>query len=81
MSSKNRFDTSANPSASSGLTKKMLLKTMPDKQKGAAAIEYAVIAALIVVALWGAVSALGLGEAIAGIFEQVRDALVGAEEG
>lgn len=55
------------------------MKSSPAKQKGASAIEYAVIAALIVVALWTAVSTLDLTDAFTGIFTSIGEAL-GVEE-
>ena len=56
-----------------------LIKSNPAKQKGAAAIEYAVIAALIVVALWAAVETIDLEEALSGIFTAIETALDAGE--
>lgn len=57
--------------------RKTLKSTSLFKQKGASAIEYAVIAAVIVVAIFMATS-FGIADAVLDIFEKITDTLEGA---
>lgn len=52
-----------------------------ERQRGASAIEYVIIAAVVALALWAAVEALNLADLFGGIFDQIGDALGRADSG
>lgn len=58
--------------------RKTLKSTSLFKQKGASAIEYAVIAAVIVVAIFIAGTGDGIAAAVQGIFADITSTLTGA---